>query len=80
VLASSAVKELSRLAGKVSGRLVSRIEGLAVNPRPPGCKKLQGGENEWRIRVGDYRVVYTVNDSKLLVDVTRIRHRREVYD
>jgi mRNA interferase RelE/StbE len=56
-----------------------RLENLAFNPRPPGCKKLQGGENEWRIRVGDYRVVYTIDDTKLLVEVTRIRHRSEAY-
>lgn len=56
------------------------MENLASNPRPAGCKKLQGGDREWRIRVGDYRIVYTVDDSKLLVEVTRIRHRSQVYE
>jgi mRNA interferase RelE/StbE len=63
----------------VISRIVARLENLASNPRPPGCKKLKGGENQWRIRVGDYRVVYTIDDTKLLVEVTRIRHRSEAY-
>jgi mRNA interferase RelE/StbE len=60
-------------------RIVPRLENLVSNPRPPGCKKLSGGDDEWRIRVGDYRVVYTIDDAQLLVEVTRIRHRSEVY-
>jgi mRNA interferase RelE/StbE len=56
------------------------LENLAANPRPPGCKKLKGGDKEWRIRVGDYRVVYVIDDALLLVEVTRIRHRSEVYE
>jgi mRNA interferase RelE/StbE len=54
-------------------------KGLAENPYPPGCKKLAGDEGFWRIRVGDYRVVYTVIQSKLVVLVVKIGHRREVY-
>jgi mRNA interferase RelE/StbE len=61
-------------------RLIPRPEDLASNPRPSGCKKLRGGDSEWRIRAGDYRVVYTIDDAKLLVEVTRIRHRSEVYE
>jgi mRNA interferase RelE/StbE len=57
-----------------------RLENLASNPRPPGCKKIRGGEGEWRIRVGDYRVIYTIDDAKLLVEVTRIRNRGVAYD
>lgn len=60
-------------------RIVPHLENLASNPRPSGCKKLRGGDAEWRIRVGDWRVVYTIDDEKLLVEVTRIRHRSEVY-
>ena len=73
-------KELDRLPGKLIGRIVPRLETLASNPRPPGCKKLKGGENEWRIRIGDHRVVYTIDDERFVVDVTRIRHRSEVYE
>ena len=75
----SARKELERFPDHLIARIVPRLENLALNPRPPGCKKLQGGDNEWRIRVGDYRVVYTIDDANLLVEVTRIRHRSEVY-
>ena len=76
----SAGKELKRLSGQLIERIVARVETLADNPRPPGCKKLKGGDNEWRIRVGDYRIVYTVEDGSHLVEVTRIRHRSEVYE
>ena len=78
-LTSSAEKELKKLSGQLVARLVPRLENLASNPRPSGCKKLRGGDDEWRIRVGDYRVVYTIDDQKLRVEVTRIRHRSEVY-
>lgn len=78
-LKPSARKELERLLGKVIERIFPRLEALEIEPRPAGCKKLKGGRDEWRIRVGDYRVVYTVEDVKLRVSVTRIRHRSEVY-
>ena len=69
-LASSAEKELKKLPANLIARLVPRLENLASNPRPSGCKKLRGGDGEWRIRSGDYRVVYTIDDMKLLVEVT----------
>lgn len=78
--ASSAEKELRKLPDRLIARLVPHLEDLASNPRPSGCKKLRGGDDEWRIRVGDYRVVYTVDDARLLVEVTRIRHRSEAYE
>jgi mRNA interferase RelE/StbE len=80
VLTSSAEKELKGLSAQLNARNVPRLEHLTDNPRPPRCKKLQGGEKEWRIRVGDYRVVYTIDDAKLLVEVTRIRHRSDLYE
>jgi mRNA interferase RelE/StbE len=79
-LATSAEKELHRLTAKIVGRIVPRIEGLATVPRPTGCKKLKGGDKQWRIRVGDYRIVYEIDDTAKTVDVTRIAHRREVYE
>jgi mRNA interferase RelE/StbE len=79
-LKPSARKELDCLSNKLIERILPRLENLASNPRPPGCKKLKGGDNEWRIRVGDHRIVYTINDRKFLVEVTRIRHRSEVYE
>ena len=79
-LAASAEKELSGLPSKMIARMLQRIEGLAGSPRPADCKKLKGGDNEWRIRVGDYRIVYEIDDDAKAVDVTRIAHRREVYE
>jgi len=79
-LTSSAEKELNKLSNSLIVRIAPRLENLAANPRPPGCRKLRGGDKEWRIRVGDYRVVYTIDDTSLLVEVTRIRHRSEVYE
>ncbi len=80
VLTSSAEKELKEISAELNARIFPRLENLAANPRPPGCKKLKGGDKEWRIRVGAYRVVYTIDDRKLLVEVTRIRHRSAVYN
>jgi len=79
-LTASAERELHSLPAQVVARIVPRLEHLASAPRPPGCKKLKGGDKEWRIRVGDYRVVYEIDDRARTVDVTRIAHRREVYE
>ncbi|MGO9229735.1 MAG: type II toxin-antitoxin system RelE family toxin [Bryobacteraceae bacterium] len=79
-LTASAAKELHGLPSTMVARIVPRLERLAASPRPPGCKKLKGGDKEWRIRVGDYRIVYEIDDLARTVDVTRIAHRREVYE
>jgi mRNA interferase RelE/StbE len=73
-------KELERLGDRLLARVMVKIEGLENTPRPPGCKKLKGCKDQWRIRVGDYRIIYIVDDSRKLVSVTRIRHRSEVYE
>ena len=78
-LARSARKELQALDRAVATRVLKRIEALAKSPRPSGCKKLEGAENLWRIRVGDWRVVYSIDDSALVIDISVIRHRRDVY-
>ena len=79
-LTSSADRELRSLPAQIVARIWPRIERLAVVPRPPGCKKLKTGDKQWRIRVGDYRLVYEIEDKAKTVDVTRVAHRREVYD
>ena len=79
-LTASTEKELHGLPRKVVARIMPRLEHLASVPRPPGCKKLKGGDKEWRIRVGDYRIVYVIDDRARTVDVTRIAHRRQVYE
>jgi mRNA interferase RelE/StbE len=72
-------KQLAKLDGSVRIRVAQRIDQLAENPRPPGCKKLKGDDNLWRVRAGDYRIVFSIHDDLLLVLVIRIAHRREVY-
>ena len=76
----SARKELEDLPNNVLSRAVRKMESLAENPRPPGCKKLKAYSDVWRIRVGDWRILYIDDDGTKLVSVTRIAHRREVYD
>ena len=75
----SADKDFRRLGPVTQRRVLQATENLANNPRPAGCRKLQGSENAFRIRVGDYRVVYTVDDTVLIVAIERVRHRRDVY-
>jgi mRNA interferase RelE/StbE len=79
-LKSSAEKEFFRLPEPVSARIFPKIIELGTDPRPVGCKKLRGGRDAWRIRIGDYRVIYAINDEEKRVKVTRIAHRREVYE
>jgi len=79
VFARSARRELERLNDPLSSRILKRIESLASSPRPSGCRKLEGTENLWRVRVGDYRIIYAVDDLTRMVDITCIRHRRDAY-
>jgi len=76
----SAQKELDALDDTLFNRIDRKILVLAEDPRPAGCKKLKGYKDQWRVRVGDWRVVYIIDDTAKLVTVTRIAHRREVYD
>ena len=76
----SARKELEHLSDKLLAHLVSKIDDLGVKPRPFGCKKLRGYKDLWRIRVGDYRVVYIIDDDHKTVSVTRVAHRGDVYE
>jgi len=78
--ARSARRELEALETKVVARIFQRIEALGKEPRPSGCKKLVGSKWLWRIRVGDYRVVYAVYDDKQAVDIVAVRHRKDVYE
>ena len=72
-------KELRDLQRGDLQRIMDRIRGLAEDPRPAGCEKLAGMANAWRIRSGNYRVVFTVDDRAQVVTITRVGHRREVY-
>jgi len=64
---------------RLHSRLRESIEALAESPRPPGCVKLQGPEELYRVRVGDYRIVYQIQDAVLVVLVVEVGHRREIY-
>jgi mRNA interferase RelE/StbE len=75
----SAEKELLNLPKKIGAQILSKIDLLAINPRPSGCKKLIGSLNSYRIRIGDYRVLYTIEDNILLVDIVTIGNRKDVY-
>ena len=79
LLERAAEKDLARLSSAIHDRVIAAIQALATNPRPSGCRKLAGSKNDWRIRVGDYRVVYEIADEIRIVRVNRVRHRREVY-
>lgn len=75
----SALKEMQSLPRKVQRRIDQTISSLALDPRPHGTEKLKGLERTYRIRVGDYRVVYWVEDAILLVLIVRVAHRSNVY-
>ena len=78
ILPKSVQKELDRLSDEVVKRILARLAGLETNPRPGDVKKLKG-RNAWRIRVGDYRVIYEIHDRELQILVITVGHRREVY-
>lgn len=79
VFARSASKGLRSLDTPVALRILKRIESLSDNPRPRGVAKLEGAQDLWRIRVGEWRVIYRIVDPEHLVDIVAIRHRREAY-
>lgn len=79
VFARSARKELEGIELRFAVQILKKIEGLSLNPRPTGSKKLKGEKDLWRLRVGNYRVIYSISDYDKLIDVSIIRHRKDVY-
>ena len=75
----SAKKELDRLDGPIRARVLRKIAALADDPRPPGVTRLVDADDLWRIRVGDYRILYVIEDGRLLVVVVRVAGRGKVY-
>jgi mRNA interferase RelE/StbE len=75
----SAQKELDALDDTLFTRIDRKILALADNPRPVGCKKLKGYKDQWRIRIGDYRVIYVIDNATKTVTVTHVAHRRKVH-
>ena len=72
-------RDLRKLTRRDQRRVASRVDALAFDPLPSGAQKLKGGHDIWRLRVGDYRVLYTIAQQIVTVTVVRVRHRREVY-
>ena len=79
LLERSVERALKRVSQPDCTRILVVLKELASNPRPPGCKKLVGGERDWRVRVGDYRVLYEIDDAGKAVRVLNVKHRREAY-
>jgi mRNA interferase RelE/StbE len=80
VVSKSAFKELSKLPLSANNRIIKAVSNLSENPRPHGSKKLKGGYELWRIRIGDYRVIYAIDDEILIVDIRKVGHRKDIYD
>lgn len=79
-ISKPAAEEISNLPVDVVKRILPPIAALASDPRPSGCKKLRGSTDLYRIRVGDYRILYTIDDKGKVVIVQAVRHRKEAYD
>lgn len=78
-LERAAERDLKRLSAENFHRIVPHIKALAEDPRPVGCQKLTGAKSDWRIRIGDYRLIYEIDKKAKAVRVMRVRHRREAY-
>jgi mRNA interferase RelE/StbE len=78
-VAPAAARQLRKLDAAARRRVQAAIELLADQPRPSGARKLAGGSGEWRVRTGDYRIVYEIGDDVLLILVVAVGHRRDVY-
>ena len=78
-IAPAAERALKKLSADIQRRIIKGILKLEIDPRPSGVKKLAGEDDLYRVRVGDYRIVYEIRDGELIVLVVRVAHRREVY-
>jgi mRNA interferase RelE/StbE len=79
LLEQKAERDLKKLPAEMFNRIVPKIKELAKNPRPQGSRKITGSKNDWRIRVGDYRIIYEIDARAEIIRVMRIRHRKDVY-
>ena len=75
----SAVKELEALPDQIIDRVAAKVDSLSTRPRPTGCKKLRGGDDLWRVRVGDNRIIDAIDDTQMIVEIRVIRHRKDAY-
>jgi mRNA interferase RelE/StbE len=80
VVNRSARKEIRSLDAAMRLRVIRELRALSTNPRPPGCRKLSGARDRWRVRVGDYRIIYTIDDAGRLVEIAAVSHRSKAYE
>ena len=81
VIKKSAARELESLPSRILSSVTKAILNLSFQPRPAGCKKLKGQSGYlWRIRIGDYRVIYSIDDVVKIIDVQKVGHRKDIYD
>lgn len=81
IITNSAEKDLEKLPKSALQKVGLAIDKLSETPRPVGCKKLKSTDDElWRVRVGDYRVIYSIADKVEIIDIRRVRHRKDVYE
>jgi mRNA interferase RelE/StbE len=78
-ISKSVQKQIDNLPNDVIERVIEKIQNLALEPRPDGIVKLKGSDNEYRIRIGDYRVRYEIDDESQLVQILQCKHRKDVY-
>ena len=80
LLSKAARKQLSALSPFIHNKVIEDITLLSETPRPAGCKKLKGQKDAWRIRIGDYRVIYEIADKQLRILIIAIGHRKDIYE
>jgi mRNA interferase RelE/StbE len=78
-VSATAEKQLKKLGPDARIRVIRAVQALASEPRPPGCRKLQGYDDVYRIRIGTYRVLYSIDDTRIVIIVLKVAHRRDVY-
>ena len=79
IIVSAVRKQLKRINREDKKRILDKIQSLANNPRPHGYKELKGSENLFRVRTGDYRIIYEIQDKMLLITILKVGNRREIY-
>ena len=79
LLERRAERDIKKLSIEIFQRIIPRIKALAENPKPTGSRKITGSKSDWRIRIGEYRVIYEVDEKSRVVKVMRIRHRKDIY-
>ncbi|MFQ5674247.1 MAG: type II toxin-antitoxin system RelE/ParE family toxin [Nitrospinales bacterium] len=78
-ISPAAARQIRKLSRSVQRKIVKRLEALEAVPRPPGAVKIKGGENLYRIRTGDYRIIYEIRDQVLVVLILKVGDRKEIY-